>query len=367
MNHRLRFAIKSFQLMSDTRSVLVILTPGFPADEADTACTPPRQTFVKALKKNYPSLNIIILAFQYPFESKEYMWHGIHVISFNGRNKGKINRIKIWRQVWRSLQQIKKHHKVIGILSFWLGECALIGKYFATKNGIKHYAWILGQDARKGNRYVQFIKPKATELIALSDFIAEEFNKNYGVKPAHIIPVAIDTSIFKNENGIRYIDIMGAGSLIPLKRYDLFIDVIKELTRNFPHIRAVLCGKGDEKQRLDNMVNDLGLKQNITLTGEVPYPEVISLMQGAKVFLHTSSYEGFGSVCAEALYAGCHVISFCKPMSENIKHWHIVNTKEEMIQKAFEILSNISTEYHPVLYYPAESAASSMMELFKYP
>ena len=37
--------------------------------------------------------------------------------------------------------------------------------------------------------------------------------------------------------------------------------------------------------------------------------------------------------CLEALYAGCHVISFCKPMNTDFEHWHIVNTEEDMIKK----------------------------------
>ena len=44
-----------------------------------------------------------------------------------------------------------------------------------------------------------------------------------------------------------------------------------------------------------------------------------------------------------------------------------IKSRVDQVQKAFEILSNISTEYHRVLFYPAEAAASSMMELFKYP
>ena len=68
--------------------------------------------------------------------------------------------------------------------------------------------------------------------------------------------------------------------------------------------------------------------------------EILQLMKRAKIFLHTSSYEGFSTVCLEALYAGCHVISFIKPMEHDIGHWHIVQSKEEMVKKAMEILGN---------------------------
>ena len=58
----------------------------------------------------------------------------------------------------------------------------------------------------------------------------------------------------------------------------------------------------------------------------------------SKVFLHTSAYEGYAVACAEALYAGAHVVSFCKPMEKGNSQEHIVETKEEAIDKTRQIL-----------------------------
>ena len=61
--------------MKKKLDTLVILSPGFAANEADTTCLPPMQLFVKALKEICPGLNIIVIAFQYPFfaDDKETM------------------------------------------------------------------------------------------------------------------------------------------------------------------------------------------------------------------------------------------------------------------------------------------------------
>ena len=88
------------------------------------------------------------------------------------------------------------------------------------------------------------------------------------------------------------------------------------------------------------MITKSGLEKNILLTGELPYPDTLQLMQRAKVFLHPSSYEGFSGVCLEALYAAAHVISFCKPMKQDIAQWHIVQSREEMFEKTVSILGN---------------------------
>ncbi|HEY8690249.1 MAG TPA: glycosyltransferase [Chitinophagaceae bacterium] len=350
--------------MNKETKTLIILTPGFPANEADTTCIPPQQIFVKALKKIDPSLNIIVLAFQYPFVSKKYKWHGVDVISFNGRNKGKLYRAMIWQQVWQTLKKIKKENTVTGILNFWLGECALIGKYFAKRNGIKQFTWILGQDAKNGNRYFSLIKPQPDTLIAVSDFVSAEFLKNYSIKPSHVIPVGIDVSIFRQEKFTRNIDVMGAGSLISLKKYDVFIKIIKELRSSFPDINSIICGEGEEKENLQVLINDLGLQKNITLPGEVPHSEVIRLMQRSKIFLHTSAYEGFGSVCSEALFAGCQVISFCKPMHKNFEHHHVVNTESEMVEKTLEIMNNPNVSHASVLNYSIEDIAQKVKDIF---
>ncbi len=342
----------------------IILSPGFPANDADSTCLSSLQLFVKLLKKKLPSMQIIILAFQYPFVKGEYDWHDCSVIALGGKGRSKIFRLLLWRKAWKKLKQLTKENDTIGLLSLWCGECALVGSRFGKKYAIKHYCWIRGQDAKKENNYVKRIKPHASELIALSDFIQREFEKNHGIKPQTIIPVGIDASDFPSENIARDIDILGAGALIPLKQYDIFVEVIKGLTQELPLIKAMICGKGPEEKKLKQLIEKTGLHQNCELTGELSHPQLLRQMKRSRVFLHTSNYEGFGTVCLEALYAGTPVISFCKPMNAAIPHWYIVQTKEEMISKAIAILKDTSAEYDPVLPFPIQGSLEKMMQLF---
>jgi hypothetical protein len=87
-------------------------------------------------------------------------------------------------------------------------------------------------------------------------------------------------------------------------------------------------------------------------------------MQRTKVFLHPSSYEGFGCVCVEALAAKAHVISFCKPMNESIPQWHIAKNKEEMIGEALKIITAKQTEYTSIVPYPMAGTVKTIMKLF---
>ncbi len=352
--------------MHTKNKTLVILSPGFAQSEEDINCLPLQQGIIKALQQNYPALNIVILAFQYPYFKKTYNWFNNTVISFSGKNKGGFARLLLRRKIYRALTALKENNNICGILSFWCGECALTGKRFADKHNLKHYCWILGQDAREGNRYAKYIKWKGHELIALSDFIQQEFKKNYGIQPQHIIPAGIDPKQFSAIITEKDIDIVAAGSLIPLKQYDVLVHCIAAIQKLIPEVKAMLIGDGPEKNTLQQLIIANGLQNNITLTGELPHHEVLQYMQRAKIFLHPSSYEGFGVVCAEALYAGCNVISFCKPMRQDIEHWHIVGTVKEMTEKSVAMLQDPQTPSNPVTFFTVDDIANKMMQLFEY-
>lgn len=352
--------------MNKENKTLVILTPGFPSSEADTTCLPMQQDFVKTLKENHPNLNIIVLSFQYPYFKKTYSWYDATVISFNGQNKGGLAKLLLRQKVYTILKKISNTNNIIGMLSFWYNECAWVGKKFADRNNLRHYCWLLGQDARKENKYPGRLHANAGELIALSDFLQDEFERTHGTRPAFVIPPGVDNKQPGDLVKERNIDIIAAGSMIPLKQYELFIAVIAEIKKQIPAVKAMLIGDGPEKKGLLHLVSKYGLEQHITLAGELAHPEVLQYMQHGKIFLHPSSYEGFGVVCIEALQAGCRVISFCKPMNAEIEHWHIVPGKEGMIQKTVELLQGPDPVYKSIVPFAINDTVKKMMNLFAY-
>lgn len=350
--------------MQKRKKTLIILSPGFPRDEDDTTCLPTQQLFVKALKAEYPELKIVVLAFQYPFEKKRYNWNEIEIISFNDSTKGLLNHMKLWVKIWRLLKMLNKQYDIVGLLSFWCTEYAMVAKRFAALHGLKHFIWLLGQDARAGNPFVKFMRLKPNNLIGISDFIAEEFAHNYGVRPAYVVPNAIDESLFSDEPVMRDIDILGVGSLIPLKRYDLFIEIIAALKPRYPEIKAAICGKGIEEGKLRKQIAGAGLNENVRLVGELPHNKVIRLMERSKVLLHPSSYEGFSTVCLEAIRAGVQVVSFCKPMKEDIENWYVVESNKGMLGKAGALLANGNQNDKGVRTYTMSEIAGRVMELY---
>jgi glycosyltransferase involved in cell wall biosynthesis len=354
--------------MTTKPRTLVILTPGFPSDETDTVCLPAQQLFVSALNRNFPDLRVIVISFEYPHRRDRYTWFGNTVIAIGGWKDGWGNKAKTIGAVWRALDRLRRANDVIGLLSFWIGGCALVGKYYSSWHRLLHFTWILGQDARKGNKFIPLIRPKDKELVAMSDFLADELYRNYAIRPLHIIPNGVDPSLYAPAGSQpRDIDLLGVGSLIPLKQYDLFLLAVRDLQDRLPGVRVAICGKGPEEEHLKALILEYRLQGNVTMTGELPHIDILRMMQRARVFLHTSSYEGFSTVCLEALYAGAQVVSFRKAMDAFIPHWHVVKTKDDLIGKVFEILGDEGVDHVPVFGYAMDDSARAMMKLYNYP
>ena len=184
------------------------------------------------------------------------------------------------------------------------------------------------------------------------------------MRPAHIIPNAIDPSILDFENKERKIDLLAAGSLIPLKRFEVFIEMVNRLRKEFPEIKAVICGQGPDYESLQALTKKHQLERNIELKEELPHAGLLQLMQCSKILLHPSGYEGFSSVCLEAIFAGAQVVSFSQPMRDPIPHWHIVKNKDEMFQKIKSILNDPGIQFTSVLPYHMDDTAVRLMDLF---
>ncbi len=183
----------------------------------------------------------------------------------------------------------------------------------------------------------------------MSAFLADEFYRNHGIRPQYIIHNAIDPQLFPLAPAEKDIHILGVGSLMPLKRYGLLVEAVHTLKQSLPAINALHCGEGEDREKLQAMIAGYRLEDNLSLIGKKSHPDILRLMQRTKVLLHPSSYEGFSTVCLEALYAGAHVVSFCDPVEPHAPHLHIVTTLEEMTRKTLELLQDTGVvKYTPV-------------------
>ncbi len=291
---------------------IVFLVPGFPAYTDDTTCLPAVQQYIRALAAAFPAWDVHVFASQYPAEPADYMIGHIHVHAMGGHNKGRLHKLRIWRSALRHIGELHQAQPIDIIHSFWLGLHTLAGQRIARRNGIRHIASIGGQEVRFPGLHFKWIRWDELTLTAGSTFAAETFQQNDRPAVDAVIPLGLDVQRLDAlpHPDERDVDLLGVGSLIPLKQYNLFLNVVAALRKHRPDLQVVLIGDGPMRQSLEAQIQHLGLADCVTLTGLLPRPEVMSWMFRSRVFMHTSEYESQGYVFLEALYAGLDVVSF---------------------------------------------------------
>ena len=95
------------------------------------------------------------------------------------------------------------------------------------------------------------------------------------------------------------------------KGYDKVINALPEVLKKYPNIKYLIAGKYDaaEKRRLDLLVAQLRLQDQVAFAGFVGDEEIADYYQSTDVYIMPSSGEGFGIVFIEALYYGLPVIA----------------------------------------------------------
>jgi glycosyltransferase involved in cell wall biosynthesis len=104
------------------------------------------------------------------------------------------------------------------------------------------------------------------------------------------------------------IDVLWVANFRAVKQPDLVID----LARRLPHLRFVVVGGGQEPyaQRMRQAEQDLS---NLKVAGAVAYDAVGAYFDRARLFLNTSSLEGFPNTFVQAWIRGVPVVSFFDP------------------------------------------------------
>ena len=320
---------------------LLFITPMFPKNKSEDVVVPFITHFSEEFA-NSTDVQVDILSLMFPI-SKDYFFDKIKVYTIGSGYKRNFRMIPYLIKAVLKGTYLNRKKKYDGILCFWYGHSALIGKMISIIPKTQQAVWMLGQDVRKGNRFLNWIKVSPHQIVMVSHQQRDIFFKNHNIYVQKIANVAINPKRFPKINkNKREIDIIGVGNLSPLKNYSLFIDIIHALIKEFPDISVILCGgDGEDKKLLLKKVNDFDLTNNIKFIGTVPHKKVLDLMNNTSVLLHTSKFEGNPTVVQEALYSGCQVISTI-PMEggSEIDTFYYSISKVEIINKIKSILNN---------------------------
>lgn len=125
-----------------------------------------------------------------------------------------------------------------------------------------------------------------------------------------VIPPGIDVNKFnyvvRKRNDI--VNIICVSYLRKRKGIDTIIRTLPELIKERPNIHLTIIGSGPEKEYLEELTDNLNIKNYISFDGFVPNTEVVNYYQSADIFVTMSYFESFGQTSIEAMATGLSVI-----------------------------------------------------------
>lgn len=98
-----------------------------------------------------------------------------------------------------------------------------------------------------------------------------------------------------------------AGRLDPLKCFDDLLRAFALVHRQHPQVILDLYGDGPERERLEAIAEELGLRQSVRFYGRVQ--EMRRVLSRHKIFVLSSCLEGMPNILIEALANGCACVA----------------------------------------------------------
>jgi len=151
------------------------------------------------------------------------------------------------------------------------------------------------------------------------------------------------------------------------KGYDQIIQSLPAIRRQIPNIHYLLVGKGDDRERVEAMIDTANVRDCVTLTGFVSDSELADHYNLCDVFAMPSKGEGFGIVYLEALACGKPVLGGNQDGAIDALCYGelgaLVNPDDvdEISQTLIQILQGT---YHNSLMYQPESLRQKVIDTF---
>jgi glycosyltransferase involved in cell wall biosynthesis len=138
--------------------------------------------------------------------------------------------------------------------------------------------------------------------------------------------------------------VVAVGRLVPVKRFDRFIEAMVELKSAHPDLEAMIIGEGYERPALEALIAEADAGPWLSLPGRVPETELIAAYRRAWVVGSTSSHEGWGMTLTEAAACGTPAVATRIAGHEDAiiddESGFLVSTLPELIEAISSVLAN---------------------------
>jgi glycosyltransferase involved in cell wall biosynthesis len=209
-------------------------------------------------------------------------------------------------------------------------------EYF-RKRELPFWNLLLSQAARASAR-----------IIAASEATRRDVIEHYHLPDAKVvtIPHGVEEAFFRLERNPDTENpfLLCVSTLDPNKNIEKLIQVFGGLRGEFPKLKLVLAGlRGMQTARVEALVDELGLRSAVRITGWIPRQDIYGLYERATAFVYPSTFEGFGLPVLEAMAAGvplaCSRIDPLVEVAGDAASFFDPKSEQEMAQAIWNLLT----------------------------
>lgn len=204
----------------------------------------------------------------------------------------------------------KIHIDVFSDLAFFIAEVTVLlarvrrKKIYLTLRGGKLAEFELEHSTR-----VSKVLNQAIYIQTPSLFLKEYFEgKGFQI---HYLPNLINLEHFPyKRDSVKPFSLLWVRAFTPIYQPDLAVILFDNVRKKYP--LATLTMVGPDKGNLEEvfkLIDRLGLRENITITGPVPNEKLYQYYNAHEVYLNTTIYESFGVAIVEAAACGIPIVS----------------------------------------------------------
>jgi glycosyltransferase involved in cell wall biosynthesis len=240
-----------------------------------------------------------------------------------------------WTDIIRTIRKVSP--EVVHAQSLGIAIPALISKMILK---IPYVVWGQGSDIYLPDWFTKLtsktIMKNANSVIALTGDMKRTMQAIYD-RNIVVVPNGIDLKEYTGDPSVQKVKgdekrILFVGRLHPVKGVRYLLQAMKIVYEKMPDAKLILVGDGEEREHLETLTDNLGIRECVEFAGRVPHERVQDYMNQAEVFVLPSLSEGFPVTILEAMACGLPVVATrvggLPDVIEDGVHGYLVRTKE---------------------------------------
>ncbi len=152
---------------------------------------------------------------------------------------------------------------------------------------------------------------RRSRIVTLSPSSKEEIVSRLGMRPSNVsvCPPGVEGHFSPGTARSEQPLVVAVGRLVPVKRFELLIEVLLKLKPQIPDLHAVIVGEGYEREMLEDLVRRGNAGSWISLPGYIDDSGLVELYRRAWILASTSLREGWGMTVTEAGACGTPAVA----------------------------------------------------------